>query len=57
MVRSDDAPLNEYLGRQTDGFTKFYVKGDAKAICKAAQKYKGAFVMIVGSTEDVILTG
>ena len=57
MARSDDAPLNEYLGRKTDGFTKFYVKGDAKAICKAAEKYDGVFVMIIGSTEDVILTG
>ena len=27
MLRGDDAPLNEYLGRETDGFTKFYVKG------------------------------
>ena len=57
MARSDDAPLNEYLGRKTDGFTKFYVKGDAKAICKAAEKYDSVFVMIIGSTEDVILTG
>lgn len=57
MARSDDAPLNEFLGRQTDGFTKFYVKGDAKVICKAAEKYDSVFVMIVGSTEDVILTG
>ena len=57
MLRSDDEPLNDYLGRKTDGFTKFYVKGDAKAICKAAEKYEGAFVMIIGSTEDVILTG
>ena len=57
MLRSDDEPLNDYLGRKTDGFTKFYVKGDAKAICKAAEKYDGAFVMIIGSTEDVILTG
>ena len=57
MARSDDAPLNEFLGRQTDGFTKFYVKGDARAICKAAEKYDSVFVMIVGSTEDVILTG
>ena len=57
MARSDDAPLNEFLGRQTDGFTKFYVKGDAKAICKAAEKYDSVFVMIIGSTEDVILTG
>ena len=57
MARSDDAPLNAHLGRQTDGFSKFYVKGDAKAICKAAETYDGVFVMIVGSTEDVILTG
>ena len=57
MARGDDAPLNEYLGRQTDGFTKFYVRGDAKAICKAAEKYDSVFVMIIGSTEDVILTG
>ena len=57
MARSDDTPLNEFLGRQTDGFTKFYVKGDARAICKAAEKYDSVFVMIVGSTEDVILTG
>ncbi len=57
MARSDDEPLNAYLGRKTDGFTKFYVRGDAKAICKAAEKYDGVFVMIIGSTEDVILTG
>ena len=57
MARSDDAPLNEFLGRKTDGFTKFYARGDAKAICKAAEKYDGVYVMIIGSTEDVILTG
>ena len=57
MARSDDAPLNAFLGRSTDGFTKFYVKGDANAICKAAEKYDSVFVMIIGSTEDVILTG
>ena len=57
MARSDDAPLNNYLGRQTDGFTKYYVKGDAKKLCAAAEKYEGVYVMIVGSTEDVILTG
>ena len=57
MARSDDGPLNDYLGRKTDGFTKFYVKGDARTVCKAAEKYDSVFVMIVGSTEDVILTG
>ena len=57
MMRGDDEPLNNYLGRKTDGFTKFYVKGDAKTICKAAEKYDSVFVMIIGSTEDVILTG
>lgn len=57
VARSDDAPLNAYLGRQTDGYVKFYVKGDAKAICAAAEKYDSIFVMIIGSTEDVILTG
>ena len=48
LARSDDAPLNEYLGRKSDGFTKFYVKGDVKAICAAAKKYEGVFVMIIG---------
>ena len=57
LARSDDAPLNDYLGRRTDGFTKFYVKGDAQAICKAAENYDSVFVMIIGSVEDVILTG
>jgi len=57
MARSDDAPLNAHLGRETDGFTKYYVKGDGKKICAAAEKYEGVYVMIVGSTEDVILTG
>jgi len=57
MLRGDDAPLNAYLGRETDGFTKFYVKGNADAIVKAAEKYDGVFVPIVGSTEDVILVG
>ncbi|MBQ9747513.1 MAG: hypothetical protein IJV98_01900, partial [Clostridia bacterium] len=57
MLRSDDAPLNDYLGRKTDGFTKFYVKGSAKAITKAAEKYDGVFVPIIGSDEDVILVG
>lgn len=57
LTRSDDEPLNEYLGRKTDGFTKFYVKGDAEVICREAEKYDGVFVMIIGSTEDVILTG
>ena len=57
MLRSDDALLNDYLGRPSDGFTKFYVKGDAEAICKAAEKYDSVFVPIIGSVEDVILTG
>ena len=57
MLRSDDALLEEYLGRKTDGFTKFYVKGDAEAITKAAEKYDGVFVPIIGSDEDVILVG
>ena len=57
MARSDDAPLNLYLGRKTDGFTKFYVKGNSQIIRAAAEKYDSVFVMIVGSTEDVILTG
>ncbi len=57
MLRGDDAPLNEYLGRETDGFTKFYVKGNAETIAKAAEKYDGVFVPIIGSDEDVILTG
>ena len=33
------------------------MKGDADTICKAAEKYDSVFVMIIGSTEDVILTG
>ena len=57
MARSDDAPLNAHLGRETDGFTKYYVKGDGKRICAAAEKYDSVYVMIIGSTEDVILTG
>jgi len=57
MARSDDGPLNAYLGRETDGFTKYYVKGDGKKICAAAKKYDSVYVMIIGSTEDVILTG
>ena len=57
MLRSDDAPLQEYLGRETDGFTKFYVKGNAETIVKAAEKYDGVFVPIIGSDEDVILVG
>ena len=57
MARSDDDPLNDYLGRRTDGFTKYYVKGDGKKLCAAAEKYEGVYVMIIGSTEDVILTG
>lgn len=57
MLRSDDRPLNDYLGRPSDGFTKFYAKGDAGAICKAAETYDSVFVPIIGSTEDVILTG
>jgi len=57
MARSDDGPLNAYLGRETDGFTKYYVKGDGKKICAAAKKYVSVYVMIIGSTEDVILTG
>lgn len=57
MLRSDDAPMSDYLGRQTEGFTKFYVKGDAGTICKAAEKYDSVFVSIIGSDEDVILTG
>ena len=57
MLRGDDAPLNAYLGRKADAFTKFYAKGNAAEIVKAAEKYKGAFVPIIGSDEDVILTG
>ncbi len=57
IARSDEIPLNDYLGRQTDGYTKFYIKGDAKSICAAAEKYDSVFVMIIGSTEDVIHTG
>ena len=57
VIRSDDAPLNDYLGRKADGFTKFYVKGNAQAIVKAAEKYDSVFVPIIGSDEDVILTG
>jgi len=57
MLRSDDAPLNEYLGRKTDGFTKFYVKGNADVITQAAEKYEGVFVPIIGSDDDVILVG
>jgi len=57
MLRGDDAPLNAYLGRKADAFTKFYVKGSAEAIVKAAEKYDGAFVPIIGSDEDVILVG
>jgi len=57
MARNDDAPLNAHLGRETDGFTKYYVKGDGKKICAAAEKYDSVYVMIIGSTEDVILTG
>lgn len=57
MARGDDAPLNAHLGRETDGFTKYYVKGDGRKICAAAEKYDSVYVMIIGSTEDVILTG
>lgn len=57
ILRGDTALLNEYLGRKTDGFTKFYVKGDASVICKAAEKYDSVFVIIIGSTDDVIITG
>lgn len=57
MARSDDAPLNAHLGRETDGFTKYYVKGDGKKICATAEKYDSVYVMIIGSSEDVILTG
>ena len=57
MLRGDDAPLNEYLGRKTDGFTKFYVKGNASMIVETAKNYEGVFVPIIGSDEDVILVG
>lgn len=57
MLRGDDAPLNDYLGRKADAFTKFYVKGNATEIVRIAEKYDGAFVPIIGSDEDVILTG
>lgn len=57
VIRSDDAPMSDYLGRKAEGFTKFYVKGNAQAIVKAAEKYDSVFVPIIGSDEDVILTG
>lgn len=57
MLRNDPAPLSAYLGREAEGFTKFYAKGDAKAIVEAAKKYDSAFVPIIGSDEDVILVG
>lgn len=57
MLRGDEAPLREYLGRKTDGFTKFYVKGNAQTIVEIAKKYESVFVPIIGSDEDVILVG
>jgi len=57
VIRGDDAPMNDYLGRKTDGFTKFYIKGNAQEIVRAAEKYDSVFVPIIGSDEDVILTG
>lgn len=57
MLRNDPAPLSAYLGREAEGFTKFYAKGDAKTIVEAAKKYDSAFVPIIGSDEDVILVG
>lgn len=57
MLRNDSAPLSAYLGRDAESFTKFYVKGNAKAIVETSKKYDSAFVPIIGSDEDVILVG
>lgn len=57
MLRTDDAPMKEYLGREAEGYTKFYVKGNSAKIRKLAEKYDSVFIQFICSDEDVILTG
>ncbi len=53
----DKKPLEMYLNRQIDKFTKYYLKCPVEKVRAAAQKYDGVFIWIIGSVEDVIVAG
>ncbi len=56
-MRGDAQPLEAYLGRKVDKFTKYYLKCDQNKVRQAAEKYDSVFIWIVGSLEDVIVAG
>ena len=56
-MRGDAQPLEAYLGRKVDKFTKYYLKCDQNKVRQAAEKYDSVFIWIVGSVEDVIVAG
>lgn len=56
-MRGDKQPLEAYLNRQVDQFTKYYLKCPVEKVRAAAQKYDSVFIWIIGSVEDVIIAG
>lgn len=56
-MRGDAEPLEAYLNRKIDKFTKYYLKCDRDKVRNAAEKYDSVFVWITGSVEDVIVAG
>ena len=56
-MRGDKEPLEAYLGRKVDKFTKYYLKCEQQKVRQAAEKYDSVFIWIVGSVEDVIVAG
>ena len=53
----DKKPLEAYLGREVDQFTKYYLKCPVEKLRAAASKYDSIFIWIIGSVEDVIVAG
>lgn len=53
----DKKPLEMYLNRPVEKFTKYYLKCPVEKVRTAAQKYDSVFIWIIGSVEDVIVAG
>lgn len=56
-TRGDNQPLEDYLGRKIDKFTKYYLKHDLDAVRKVVEKYDSVFMWEIGSVKDVMIEG
>lgn len=56
-VCGEKEPLEAYLGRKIDRFTKYYLKHDLTEVRETVKKYDSVFMWEIGSVKDVMIVG